>query len=182
LPTNERLLDVALRGPEAVARELAAAAPVAASVNNQPAPAAPAEEEFAINILDNSNMAEPDIDISFLGDSPTAAPAELETSYADLLDNVSVKVNRIFANIVDDLFSDDELLPRLRRLFWLEATKSERDFNNLLVKPMLRQHDRNLHKQELREAMEVDLESVSDLEALMRTWEGLHKLEVGMPV
>lgn len=47
---------------------------------------------------------------------------------------------------------------------------------------MLRQHDRNLHMQELRDAMEVDLESVSDLEALMRSWEGLHRLEVGIPV
>jgi GTPase SAR1 family protein len=186
LPSNERLLDVALHGPEAVAREMAATAPAgvpaAVSANNQPAVAAPAEEEFAINILDTPAAPEPDIDISFLGESPTTAPAELETSYADLLDNVSVKVNRIFANIVDDLFSDDELLPRLRRLFWLEATRAERDFNNLLVKPMLRQHDRNLHKPELRTAMEVDLESVSDLEALMRTWEGLHKLEVGIPV
>jgi hypothetical protein len=182
LPSNERLLDVALHGPEAVAREMAAAAPAAVSANNQPAIAAPAEEEFAINILDAQAAPEPDIDISFLGESPTVVPAELETSYADLLDNVSVKVNRIFANIVDDLFSDDELMPRLRRLFWLEATRAERDFNNHLVKPMLRQHDRNLHKPELRQAMEVDLESVSDLEALMRTWEGLHKLEVGIPV
>lgn len=183
LPSNERLLDVALHGPESVAREMAAAAPALANANSQPAQTAAAEEEFAINILDTPDMAEPDIDISFLGDSPAAAaPAELETSYADLLDNVSVKVNRIFANIVDDLFSDDELLPRLRRLFWLEATKAERDFNNLLVKPMLRQHDRNLHKQELRDAMEADLESVSDLEALMRSWEGLHRLEVGIPV
>lgn len=183
LPSNERLLDVALHGPETVAREMAAAAPVAASINNQPAAApATAENDFAINILDAPAMSEPDIDISFLGDSPAAATAELETSYADLLDNVSVKVNRIFANIVDDLFSDDDLLPRLRRLFWLETTKAERDFNNLLVKPMLRQHDRNLHKQELRDAMEVDLESVSDLEALMHSWEGLHKLEVGIPV
>ncbi len=183
LPSNERLLDVALHGPESVAREMAAAAPAMANANSQPAQTAAAEEEFAINILDTPEMAEPDIDISFLGDSPAAAaPAELETSYADLLDNVSVKVNRIFANIVDDLFSDDDLLPRLRRLFWLEATKAERDFNNLLVKPMLRQHDRNLHKQELRDAMEVDLESVSDLEALMRSWEGLHRLEVGIPV
>ena len=124
----------------------------------------------------------PDIDISFLGEQPaTAQPAaELEASYADLLDNVAVKVNRIFASIIDDLFSDDDLLPRLRRLFWLEAIKSERDFNNLLIKPMLRQHDRNLHKPELRKAIEVDLESVSDMEELMRVWDGLHKLETGL--
>ena len=91
-----------------------------------------------------------------------------------------MKVNRIFAAIIDDLFSDDDLLPRLRRLFWLEAIKTERDFNNLLIKPMLRQHDRNLHKPELRKAIEVDLESVSDMEELMRVWDGLHKLETGL--
>jgi hypothetical protein len=28
--------------------------------------------------------------------------------------------------------------------------------------------------------MEVDLESVSDIEELMRTWEGLHRLESGL--
>ena len=28
--------------------------------------------------------------------------------------------------------------------------------------------------------MEIDLESVSDLEELMRVWEGLHKLEVSI--
>ena len=81
---------------------------------------------------------------------------------------------------INDLFSDDELLPRLRRLFWLEATKTERDYNNYLVKPTLKQHDRNLQSETLREAMEVDLESVSDLEGLMRIWEGLHKLEVSV--
>jgi len=97
-----------------------------------------------------------------------------------MLDNVSVKVNRIFGDIINDLFNDDELLPRLRRLFWLEATKTERDYNNYLVKPMLKQHDRNLQDEALRAAMEIDLESVSDLEELMRVWEGLHKLEVSV--
>jgi hypothetical protein len=47
---------------------------------------------------------------------------------------------------------------------------------------MLKQHDRNLHKNELREAMEMDLETVSDLEGLMRVWEGLHRLETGLAV
>ena len=183
LPTNERLLDVALYGPERVAREIAASMPQPAASNNSGAPAAqPAEEAIEINILDApaGGEAMPDIDISFLGENKPAPAAELEPSYADLLDNVAVKVNRIFAAIIDDLFSDDDLLPRLRRLFWLEATKSERDFNNLLVKPMLRQHDRNLHKPELRKALEVDLESVSDMEELMRVWDGLHHLETGM--
>jgi len=188
LPTNERLLDVALLGPEAVRRELAASQPAPATSGNSQTAVAPqpAEEEFAINILDEPmTQAQPDFDISFLGDEPVAKTkpaAELETSYADMLDNVAVKVNRIFAAIIDDLFSDDELLPRLRRLFWLEATKAERDFNNHLVKPMLKQHDRNLQSQELRDAMEIDLESVSDLESLMRVWEGLHKLETSLAI
>ncbi|PID86808.1 MAG: hypothetical protein CSB13_02345 [Chloroflexi bacterium] len=190
LPTNERLLDVALHGPEAVQKEIAANQPAPSSNTPETAVAAePAEEEFAINILDEpmTPPAEtaPDFDISFLGEE-TAAPAmdtpELETSYADMLDNVAVKVNRIFAAIIDDLFSDDELLPRLRRLFWLEATKAERDFNNLIVKPMLKQHDRNIQDPELRDAMEIDLESVSDMEELMRVWEGLHKIETGLVI
>ena len=184
LPTNERLLDVALYGPERVAREIAAAMPQTTAGNNsQPTAApAPAEEPIEINILDTAPAGEPtpDFDISFLGEAKAQAAAELETSYADLLDNIAVKVNRIFAAIIDDLFSDDDLLPRLRRLFWLEAIKTERDFNNLLIKPMLRQHDRNLHKPELRKAIEVDLESVSDMEELMRVWDGLHKLETGL--
>ena len=121
----------------------------------------------------------PDLDISFPGETPEQpmSLAELEPSYADRLDNIAVKTNEIFGQIVQDLFGDDNLLPRLRRLFWLEATRAERDFNNHLVKPMLRQHDRKLHDEELRKAMEIDLESVSDIEELMRTWEGLHRLE-----
>ena len=47
---------------------------------------------------------------------------------------------------------------------------------------MLRQHDRKLYDETLREAMEMDLESVSDLEELMRVWDGLHKLELEMIV
>lgn len=182
LSTNERLLDVALHGVEAVRQDMAAHAQV---VTNSQQPAASdqqPEEEIAINILDEPMEQQPDFDISFLGEQPQAALVELETSYADKLDDISVKVNRIFGAIVDDLFSDDELLPRLRRLFWLEATKAERDFNNLLVKPMLKNHDRNLHRPELRQAMEMDLESVSDLEELMRVWDGLHKLEVELAV
>jgi len=188
LPTNERLLDVALLGPEAVRQQLAASQPAPATSGNSQTAVAPqpAEEEIAINILDEPLAgSQPDFDISFLGDQPDNKPmpaADLETSYADMLDNVAVKVNRIFAAIIDDLFSDDELLPRLRRLFWLEATKAERDFNNQLVKPMLKQHDRNLQNAELRTAMEVDLESVSDLEGLMRVWEGLHNLETGLAI
>jgi hypothetical protein len=82
--------------------------------------------------------------------------------------------------ILNDLFNDDDLLPRLRRLFWLEATKAERDFNTHIVKPMLKQHDRNLQKPELRAAMEMDLENRVRLEELMRVWDGLHKLETGL--
>jgi hypothetical protein len=182
LPSNERLLDVALHGVESVRREIAANAPSAATANNQaPVAEAQAEPEFQINILDQSaEPGEATFDISFLGEEGAAVSADLEPSYADKLDNIAVKINRIFTDIINDLFNDDDLLPRLRRLFWLEATKAERDFNNHIIKPMLRQHDRNLQHPELRQAMEIDLESVSDLEELMRVWEGLHKLETGM--
>lgn len=185
LPTNERLLDVALHGVEAVRREMAAGAGANATAANNQAQTAVAEpeEEIDINILD-APPAEPDFDISFLGEEPgkAAVAADLEPSYADKLDDIAVKVNRIFGEIVNDLFSDDDLLPRLRRLFWLEATRAERDFNNYLIKPMLKNHDRKLHDPELRQAMEIDLESVSDLEELMRVWEGLHNLETSLAV
>ncbi|MCP5099501.1 MAG: hypothetical protein GY943_28430, partial [Chloroflexi bacterium] len=186
LPTNDRLLDVALHGVDSVRQEIASTAPATPN-NNQPAAETAVEDEFQINILDTPvtpATQQPDFDISFLGEEATAAGGapDLEISYADRLDNVSVKVNRIFGEIINDLFNDDELLPRLRRLFWLEATKAERDFNNQLVKPMLKQHDRNLQNPDLREAMEMDLESVSDLEELMRVWDGLHKLEVSLAI
>lgn len=184
LNTNERLLDVALHGVDAVRAEMQSTMPAPVANNNSAAETElETEGEIQINILDvPAAQPEPDFDISFLGEESKASMAgpELEMSYADLLDNVSVKVNRIFGDIINDLFNDDELLPRLRRLFWLEATKLERDYNNYLVKPMLKQHDRNIQNEDLRAAMEIDLESVSDLEELMRVWEGLHKLEVSV--
>lgn len=187
LNSNERLLDVALHGVEHVRQELAAAAPAAAAPTNNSTPtavAAPAEEEFTINILDApATPAAADFDINVWGDNDsveTAVAADLEASYADRLDNISVKVNRVFGEIINDLFSDDELLPRLRRLFWLEATKAERDFNTHIVKPLLKSHDRNLQDPDLRQAMEVDLENISDMEELMRVWEGLHRLETSV--
>ncbi|HSM56513.1 MAG TPA: dynamin family protein [Candidatus Sulfomarinibacteraceae bacterium] len=186
-PDNDRVLDAMINGPDTVRREWEArmesvAQSSAEAAEQQAADAvAEPEEEIAINILDEP--ATGDVDISF----PEAdfeksgyTEAELEASYAEKLDNIALKTNRIFNEIVNDLFNDDQLLPRLRRLFWLEATKAERDFNNHLVKPMLRQHDRKLYDEELRKAMEIDLESVSDLEELMRTWEGLHRLETGL--
>ncbi len=177
LPDNDRVLDAILHGAETVRAEWQRQAQTAPAEAAEMA-AEPAEEEIAINILDEPAIPDFELDISFPGEKGEAlALAELEPSYADRLDNVAVKTNRIFGEIVQDLFSDDNLLPRLRRLFWLEATRAERDFNNHLVKPMLRQHDRKLHDEELRQAMEVDLESVSDVEELMRTWEGLHRLE-----
>jgi hypothetical protein len=189
LNTNERLLDVALYGVEQVRQEMAAAAPVPPSNNNAPVTAVPQpEEEIAITILDTAvNSPAPDFDISFPGEGKSSTisaqpAADLEASYADRLDNVAVKVNRVFGDIITDLFSDDELLPRLRRLFWLEATKAERDFNTHIIKPMLKSHDRNLQDPELRAAMEIDLENVSDMEELMRVWEGLHQLETGVAI
>jgi hypothetical protein len=133
-------------------------------------------EDLVINILDTP-QTEQDVQIKFASEAVDGGYGDLETSYADKLDNIDIKTNKIFGEIIEDLFSDGELLSRLRRLFWLEATKSERDFNTCLVKPMIRQHDRKLSDPDLRQAMEVDLESVSDVEELMRTWEGLHNLE-----
>ncbi|HZD11755.1 MAG TPA: dynamin family protein [Candidatus Binatia bacterium] len=181
LPDNDRLLDAMLHGPESVRQEWQSRLQAIEAVETEAAPQADAEEDIAINILDQPANA--DIGISFpeSGSPVGGAGSELEASYAEKLDNIASKTNRIFGEIVDDLFGDDELLPRLRRLFWLEATKAERDFNNHIVKPMLRQHDRKLHDEELRKSMEIDLESVSDLEELMRTWEGLHRLETGLP-
>lgn len=167
LAGNAQLLDAALRGPSAEAPAPA----------NGPRTAEPAaEEEIAIRILDQES--EPELTINMVDEATApAAAAAAEQSYADLLDDVAGKTKQIFAQLVNDLFRDDDLLPRLRRLFWLEATRAERDFNNHLVKPLLRQHDRRLHDDALRAAMEPDLESVSELETLMRTWEGLDKLE-----
>lgn len=185
LPTNERLLDAALNGADSVRREILASMPA----QPETAAAAPAEEEttveeseFEINILDAPAEPPEELGISISGEEAPAETAALEMSYAEKLDNIAVKINQLFGEIVDDLFRDDELLPRLRRLFWLEATKAERDFTNRLVKPMLKQHDRNLQDETLRQAMEVDLESVSDLEELMRIWEGLHRLETNLTV
>jgi Fe-S cluster assembly ATPase SufC len=185
LPDNDRLLDGIINGPEAVRAQLAASQPTPEPEPAEEAVAVAEEEDaFTINILDEP--AQPEFAISFPGDESTgngaAAAATLEMSYADKLDNIAVKTNQIFNDIVDNLFSDDTLLPRLRRLFWLEATKAERDLNNHIIKPMLRQHDRKLYEEALREAMEVDLESVSDMEELMRVWEGLHKLEMQINV
>jgi len=187
LPDNERVLDAILNGADAVRQEwqehVAAMAESASAETGaeaeQGTETAAAEEEIAINILDEAEAPAADLDISFPGEKTAAA--ELEATYAEKLDNVALKTNRIFRQIVDGLFADDDLLPRLRRLFWLEATRAERDFTNHVVKPMLRQHDRKLHDDDLRKAMESDLESVSDLEELMRTWEGLHKLETTLP-
>ncbi|MCO5204859.1 MAG: dynamin family protein [Anaerolineae bacterium] len=180
MATNERLLDVALEGVDAVRQDMPMVSSnnVGGSAESDPAIE---EDEFAIRILDEPTGAGSDsgFEISLL-DGETddmGGYDDLEASYADKLDDIQTKTNRIFSTIIDDLFSDDELLPRLRRLFWLEATRAERDFNNHIVKSMLRQHDRRLQREELRVAMEPDLESISDLEHLMRTWEGLHELE-----
>ena len=173
MATNERLLDVALEGVDAVRQDMPMVSSnnVGGSAESDPAIE---EDEFAIRILDEPTGAGSDsgFEISLL-DGETddmGGYDDLEASYADKLDDIQTKTNRIFSTIIDDLFSDDELLPRLRRLFWLEATRAERDFNNHIVKPMLRQHDRRLQREELRVAMEPDLESISDLEHLMRTW------------
>ncbi|MDX1663218.1 MAG: dynamin family protein [Candidatus Promineifilaceae bacterium] len=191
LPDNDRMLDAILEGPEVVRRlwQQPEAAEGVQRNGGQRAEAEGAAEredeaEFTINILDEpvappAGETAPGVEITFPGErSSKGAPvAELEASYADKLDNIAAKTNRIFDEIIADLFGDDDLLPRLRRLFWLEATRAERDFNNYIVKPMLRQHDRKLYDEDLRQAMQPDLESVSDVEELMRVWEGLDRLE-----
>lgn len=193
LPTNERILDIALGNTAEVQRELASVAAqngVVPEPTARAAAAQPADDGFTINILDDQPARsgdDDDIQIGFPLDNPEgmAVPGyemEFEQSYADKLDTVSDKAKRIFGQIVDDLFSDNELLPRLRRLFWMEATRVEQEFNNHIIKPMLRNHDRNMYSDELRNAMEVDLESVSDIEGMMRIWEGLHELEGGLLV
>ena len=191
MPEDHKLLDAILFGPEAVRRELASEAQlVAEGAGGQPVPeiatdgsnmvqtaeAGEPGEDIVINILD-SDSAESELDIKLSPESTQVGYGDLETSYAEKLDNIALKTNKIFGLVIDDLFSDDQMLSRLRRLFWLEATKAERDFTNNIVKPMLRQHDRKLADPELRKAMEVDLESVSDVEELMRVWDGLHNLE-----
>ncbi|MCB0011034.1 MAG: hypothetical protein KDE34_04015, partial [Anaerolineales bacterium] len=189
LSDNERILDIVLEGVDEVRRDVVAQAQAIvnqnqATSNSTPASqaVAPAGDEFEIKLLDDDVTIPPEkaANINFPTDNANILSSydSLETSYAQKLDNIAVKTNRVFGQIVEDLFSEDDLLPRLRRLFWLEATKAERDFNNQIVKPMLRQHDRKLYTDELREAMEVDLESISDVEELMRTWEGLHNLEL----
>jgi hypothetical protein len=187
LPDEDRILDVLIQGVDRVQRDMIsqsrAIADSVAARQTQEAAILAAEgaadghgEDLVINILDTP-QTEQDIQIKFASEAVDSGYGDLETSYADKLDNIDIKTNKIFGEIIEDLFSDGELLSRLRRLFWLEATKSERDFNTCLVKPMIRQHDRKLSDPDLRQAMEVDLESVSDVEELMRTWEGLHNLE-----
>lgn len=191
LPTNERILDIALNGPSAVREDLEAAAAAVGvnGMNPTSAPAAVAEEpedELVISILDEQ-PAGGDLDISFPDNPdgmavPGVGMVDIERSYADRLDDISSKSYRLFGQIVDDLFSDDELLPRLRRLFWMEASRAEQLFNNNILKPMLRNHDRNLSDDNLLMAMETDLESISDIESMMRIWEGLDELEREMLV
>jgi hypothetical protein len=186
MPEDDRILDAMLYGADTVRRELAVEPqPVGEGAAGQAVPEAANDgarateesaEDIVINILD-SGPAESEVDIKLTAEAERAEYGELEASYAEKLDNIALKTNRIFGLIIEDLFSDDQLLPRLRRLFWLEATKAERDFTNHIVKPMLRQHDRKLFDPELRKEMEVDLESVSDVEELMRVWEGLHSME-----
>ena len=176
MATNERLLDVALDGVDAVRQDMPATARGNNVSESVSAESAPEEDDFAIRITrrtDCTGRGRVRDRFTRYGRwqqlrSGSGGYDDLEASYAEKLGDIQSKTNRIFSSIIDDLFSDDELLPRLRRLFWLEATRAERDFNNHIVKPLLRQHDRRLQSDELRAAMEPDLESISDLEQLMR--------------
>jgi hypothetical protein len=183
LPDDDQLLDVVLYGPERARRKQASQArAIVESQSQSHEEASPdvteeaSADDFIINILD-SGPVDQAVEIKLSGEIEDTGYGDSEISYADKLDNIALKTNKVFSEIIEDLFSDDELLPRLRRLFWLEATKSERDYNNYLVKPIIKQHDRKLSDPKLREAMEIDLESVSDVEELMHVWQGLHNLE-----
>jgi hypothetical protein len=189
-PEEDRILDVLIQGVDRVRQDMVNQSQALAESATRVAEAtatdgngavADSEDDLVINILD-ADTSVPDVDIKFTGEAIEKDYGDLETSYADKLDNIDIKTNRIFGEIIEDLFDDGELISRLRRLFWLEATKAERDFNTCLVKPMIRQHDRKLSDPELRQAMEIDLESVSDVEELMRTWEGLHGLETDLVI
>jgi GTPase SAR1 family protein len=175
LPDDELLLDVILHGPDRASR--APAPSVAPDVSSE---LAADEDEVVINILDDYSSAGV-LDIK-LGEETMRDYPELGATYAERLENIARKTNQIFEEIMAGLFGDEHFFVRLRRLFWLEVTLAERDFNNYIVNPMMRQHDRNLPNAEMRQAMEVDLENVSDVEELMRTWEGLHELETGVAI
>ncbi len=188
LPDDDQLLAVVLYGPERALRQQASQARALVASQSQPSEETSPDiteeasaDDFIINILDSSPVDRA-VDIKLSGEVEDAGYGDTEISYADKLDNIALKTNKVFSEIIEDLFSDEELLTRLRRLFWLEATKSERDFNNYLVKPIIKQHDRNLSSPELRKAMEIDLESVSDVEELMHVWQGLQNLETSLTI
>ncbi len=135
-------------------------------------------QDIIISILDEQqSQIDDSVEIRLGEDFDYVGSSELGANYAERLDDIAGKTNQIFIDIIDDLFAEDELLPRLRRLFWFEASRAEREFNLALVQPLLKQLDRSLTDPALRKAMEPDLESVSDVEELMRIWEGLHDLE-----
>jgi hypothetical protein len=188
LPEDDRLLDVVLHGVDIVRRELAtqtqalmnsqAAARLREAVATPETP--PAEEEFTINILDGP-PADSDVEINFGEDALRAASGDLETSYADKLDNVAVKTNKIFATLSTTCSATMNCCPGcVVSSGWKRpapsgistTTWSSRCCASMTATCTTRN---------CGQAMEIDLESVSDLEELMRVWDGLHKLETTIP-
>ncbi|MGH2537336.1 MAG: dynamin family protein [Candidatus Promineifilaceae bacterium] len=162
LPTRELALEGALNGGPAGAGPLSPAGSL---------PEAEDEQELIITILDRpADQPEDEAALDF----------EPQSERPERLEQVSRQTNRLFKEIIAELLGDEELLPRLRRLFWLEVTRAERDFNAFLVQPTLKQHNRNLSDPGLRQAMEMDLESLSHVEELMRVRSGLAALDASL--
>lgn len=165
------------------------------AVADAPAVEEEAEEEFTIRILDEPAgvagdvPADDDVAISFVGDG---AGSRSEYGTLDkMLDATSAAVVQksgavmgLFDRIVNDLFDDSDMMERFHRLFLLESSRVRRDMMRYLVTPLLEKHQEkiNAHDEVLRAAMEPDLESISDVESLMRTWHGLTEIEANVPL
>ncbi|MFN2188751.1 MAG: dynamin family protein, partial [Candidatus Promineifilaceae bacterium] len=116
LPDEDRILDILIQGVDRVRKDMVSQSQaMAQAVSAQTAQAAAEgdgaeEEEVVINILD-AEMSEQAVDIKFTSEVIESEDyGELEVSYADKLDNIDIKTNRVFREIIDDLFADGELV------------------------------------------------------------------------
>lgn len=115
---------------------------------------------------------------SYLNDgSPTGQEIRKAINNLNDTNHASKLIATMFAGIIGDLFNDGRLLAGLRRLFWLQATRAERDFNLRIVQPMMNYHRTNINSPGLLAAMETDLDPLSDFDALVEEWAGLKDLE-----
>jgi hypothetical protein len=183
LPTNERLLDVALYGPERVAREIAASMPQFAPADNADSP--PAFRMSRLRSISSTlRLARQHLILisAFSARTrllclPSWKPA-MPICWTTSPSRSTASSRRLSTICSATMICYHDCAASSG---WKPPKPSEIS-TTLLVKPMLRQHDRNLHKPELRKALEVDLESVSDMEELMRVWDGLHNLETGITI